>query len=170
MSVSREQNNSQPSRIREFLQMVSDVLSIGYLPSDSFFTTDGPDYLFYYNDEIMQEAPITGELIETGDFVDDMDGWQAWIEDESRYDQAKYIRALKRDYDEVLLSYQQETHTAWRPNGKPLKKKQPNDNRALSQQMRCPVCGAPVALFEVCDEYNWKNNGETNVDGGRLIK
>ncbi|MFC0424658.1 hypothetical protein [Lactiplantibacillus plajomi] len=103
--------------------MVYDILELGYLPENSGFTVDGPDFMFDYYEEMSKEAPVTAELIETGDIEDDMDGWQVWIEDKSRYDQAKYIRALKRDYDEVLLSYQQEVHTTWRPSGKLLKKK-----------------------------------------------
>lgn len=31
--------------------------------------------------------------------------------------------------------------------------------------IHCPVCGKLVALFDVC-ECNWKNTGETNIDGG----
>ena len=114
MSTNLEKSGDQ-SKIREFLQMVYDILKIGYLPGNSGFTVDGPDFLFDYNDEIMAEAPITGDLIETGDFVDDMDGWQSWIEDESRYDQEKYIKALQKDFDEALASYQKETKTTWRP-------------------------------------------------------
>lgn len=31
--------------------------------------------------------------------------------------------------------------------------------------IHCPVCNRLVRLFDVC-ECNWKNTGETNIDGG----
>ena len=116
MSTSLEKNDSQ-SKIREFLQMVYDILKIGYLPGDSGFTVDGPDFMFDNYEEMSNEAPVTAELIETGDIEDDMDGWQSWIhiDDIGQYDQEKYIKALQKDFDEVLASYQKETNTTWRP-------------------------------------------------------
>lgn len=115
MSTSQEINGHQSSRIKEFLQMVYDILKLGHLPKPTYFTVDGPDFLFDYNDEIMAEAPKTGDLIETGDFVDDMDGWQSWIEGVG-YNQESYISALQHDFDEALALYQKETNTTWKPS------------------------------------------------------
>lgn len=33
-------------------------------------------------------------------------------------------------------------------------------------QLLCPVCGAVVEEFEICETCNWQNTGPHNVDGG----
>ncbi|KLA46756.1 hypothetical protein P869_08975, partial [Ligilactobacillus ruminis S23] len=32
--------------------------------------------------------------------------------------------------------------------------------------LNCPVCGAEVKDYDICDKCGWKNTGETNIDGG----
>lgn len=153
MAKDSSKQDNTTSKIREFLQMVAEILQIGYLPADSGFTVEGPDFMFENYEEMSKEAPITAELIETGDFEDDMDGWRVWIHinDVGQYDQPKYIQALRRDFDEALRTYQTETNTTWRPH---------------TAYIHCPVCGSPVELFAVCQKCQWENTGETNIDGG----
>lgn len=103
------------SKIRLFFETIHDFLLLNQLPNSSGITTDGPDYLFIYDEEMHREAPATAELLTTGDFVDDMDGWRVWDEEHSKYDQTAYITAIRRDYDEALALYQRETGTTWQP-------------------------------------------------------
>ncbi len=30
----------------------------------------------------------------------------------------------------------------------------------------CPVCGNEVEIFDICDNCEWENSGEINIDGG----
>ena len=32
--------------------------------------------------------------------------------------------------------------------------------------LNCPVCGAEVKDYDICDKCGWQNTGETNIDGG----
>lgn len=32
--------------------------------------------------------------------------------------------------------------------------------------LNCPVCGAEVKDYDICDRCGWQNTGETNIDGG----
>lgn len=32
--------------------------------------------------------------------------------------------------------------------------------------LHCPVCGAEVMDYDICDNCHWQNTGETNIDGG----
>lgn len=34
--------------------------------------------------------------------------------------------------------------------------------------IKCPVCGEPVILFDICDNCEWENSGEYNIDGGAM--
>lgn len=32
--------------------------------------------------------------------------------------------------------------------------------------LNCPVCGAEVKDYDICDNCGWQNTGATNIDGG----
>ena len=115
MSINSEQSGTPLSKVQEFFQMVYDILKLGYLPENSFLPTDGPDFLFENGDDIEKEAPKTSDLLQTGDFITDLDGYRVWSEQKGKYDQEKYILAVKTDYDEALKLYQEELNTTWTP-------------------------------------------------------
>lgn len=34
------------------------------------------------------------------------------------------------------------------------------------EYVNCPVCGALVETYDICEKCGWQNTGETNIDGG----
>lgn len=115
MSTNHEKNRSQLTRIQEFLQIVHDFLVTGDLSVNSDITTDGPDFLFEHYDEMESEAPLTNDLLQSGNIIDDLDGWQYWVEGNG-YREKEYHEALQKDYDQALRLYQEETRTDWTPD------------------------------------------------------
>lgn len=34
--------------------------------------------------------------------------------------------------------------------------------------IKCPICGKPVGIFDICENCDWENSGEYNIDGGAM--
>lgn len=83
--------------------MLSGVVARRDPVKDADFSTDGPDFVYEHFDEMEKEAPKTNNLIQTGDLIDDMDGWISGEGSQAYYD------ALEKDLKQINEIYQSET-------------------------------------------------------------
>ncbi|MDT2838017.1 hypothetical protein P7H50_14310 [Enterococcus durans] len=94
--------------------MVNNFINDDGLPNNPDFSSEAIEFLFDHFDEMQKEAPETNDLIQTGDFIDDLDGWETWVEGVGM-DNAEYLKNVKKDYLESLKQYQKEKMTDWKP-------------------------------------------------------
>ncbi|MFV0558812.1 MAG: hypothetical protein ACK5MW_09300 [Enterococcus sp.] len=68
----------------------------------SKFSVDGVDFLYEHYDEIENEAPITNEFLQTGNMIDDLDGYDYGLCSEEHFAAVRKIR------DEAMTIYKEE--------------------------------------------------------------
>ena len=90
------------NKIEKFIEMVDYTLKYKDLRKDPDFSVDAPEFAFDFIDEMEKEAPLTNDLIQTGNIIQDIDGY-ALVEGSKAY-----YEALQKDIDEIKAIYKKE--------------------------------------------------------------
>lgn len=48
----------------------------------------------------------------------------------------------------------------------------PDKNEFIDKEegiIKCPVCGEPVYVFGICENCEWENSGDYNIDEGAMV-